>query len=312
MTIDIEKQANLGGEMICIRVDRALADQLAVIGGEPPERMHITLAALEGPFGSDTADRVAKALNTVAERHPKILASLSGVGRFENTDAGEDAVVALVDAPGLEELRADLLKELKRAHVPVMRNHGFTPHITIAYVGFHEQSPVSRIGGLDMKIAKVEYVQGDFVVAKATLKGKKEEIAKVDEQEVYDFEASFPVSKADSMQRLVYGVVLVPEEVDLQNDIIGEVGIEKTAHRFLADFNRGNEMGHMHVRLGEIGIDLVESYIAPVDFTLGDQSVKKGSWVMGAKINDDDLWADVLAGRLTGFSVAGIATILDS
>ena len=151
----------------------------------------------------------------------------------------------------------------------------------------------------------------------ATLKKRhldfeKAEVAKVDDREVYDFEASFPVSKSDDMMRLVYGVVLIPEEVDLQNDIIGEVGIEKTAHRFLADYNRGNEMGHMHVRLGDIGIDLVESYIAPVDFTLGDQPIKKGSWVMVAKINDDKLWQDVLDEKLTGFSVAGIATILDS
>jgi 2'-5' RNA ligase len=372
---EIEKQANLGGAMVCVKVDPKVAEQLAVIGGEAPERMHITLAY----FGDsvdliDVDETVLEVMTKVAENHPKIKAELSGIGRFENAETGEDAVVALVDAPGLETLREHLVHELEEAGIPVAKNHGFTPHITIAYIGFHEQLPVNRIGGLDLKIGALEYVQGDARVGRTPLRGKVEkaaataaslddagklspagtEIEKVVEQQgdefcvvdedgkgygcfptereaeerlaevqiefndleervaKYDVKFQFPISKADEEQRLVYGIVLEPDEIDTQGDTISVEGIQKTAHGFLAKYNRESEMGHMHQRLGDIGVDLVESFIAPMDFTMGEESVKKGSWLIAAKVHDDQLWTDVKSGKLTGFSVAGIATILDS
>lgn len=351
--------------MVCIRVDPKTAEELAIVGGEPVERMHVTLAylghAIELPPEAD--ETITSVMTSVAERHPKHKAELSGIARFENADVGEDAVVALLDSPELEKLRSDLVHELKEAGIPVSDKHGFTPHITIAYVSYHEQLPVSRIGGLDLKVGAMEYVQGDMRVARTPLRGKVEksitsaalddagalnadvektvvreggEYCVVDDSgreygcyatereaeerlgqlQFNDLESRvtkfFPISKSDVEQRLVYGIVLEPDEVDAQNDTINVEGIQKTAHNFLAKYNRESEMGHMHQRLGDIGVDLVESYIAPVDFTIGEEPVKKGSWLMTARVNDDKLWADVKSGKLTGFSVAGIATIQDS
>lgn len=378
MTIEIEKQANLLGAMVCIKLDLKTAEQLAVVGGEPPERMHLTLAYL-GPsmmLPPEADEIILEVLTEVAQAHPKLKAELSGIGRFENAETGEDAVVALVDAPGLEKLREHLVHELEEAGVPVRQDHGFTPHITIAYVGYHEQLPVSRIGGLDFRIGALEYVQGEKRIGRTPLRGKveksattsaaiegagklhpagvEEEVSKVVEQQgdkfcvvdedgesygcyatereaeerlaeiqlefndledrvtKYDVMFRFPIAKADVEQRLVYGIVLEPDEVDTQGDTISEAGIQKTAHGFLAKYNRESEMGHMHQHLGDIGVDLIESFIAPMDFTLGEEPVKKGSWLIGVKVNDDKLWSDVKTGKLTGFSVAGIATILDS
>jgi hypothetical protein len=48
-----------------------------------------------------------------------------------------------------------------------------------------------------------------------------------------------------------------------------------------------------------------------MDFTMGQESVKKGSWIIAVKVNDDKLWSDVKSGKLTGFSVAGIAAFQD-
>jgi 2'-5' RNA ligase len=375
---EIEKQANLGGAMICVKVDPKVANQLAVVGGEAPERMHITLAYLGDSVDLMAPDEtVLEVMTEVSEAHPKIKASLSGIGRFENADTGEDAVVALVDAPGLETLREHLVHELEEAGVEVRKDHGFTPHITIAYVGFHEQLPVSRIGGLDLRINAIEYVQGLSRIGRTPLRGKVEKAAttsaalddagaaspagaSVDKRVVerdgefcvigesgknfgcypterqaeerlaeihtfsdvesavskgagrYEVQLQFPIAKAEGEQRLVYGIVLEPDEVDAQNDTIRAEGIQKTAHNFLAKYNRESEMGYMHQRLGDIGVDLVESYIAPMDFTIGEESVKKGSWLITVKVHDDKLWADVKSGRLTGFSIGGIATILDS
>jgi site-specific DNA-adenine methylase len=120
------------------------------------------------------------------------------------------------------------------------------------------------------------------------------------------------LEKAEGEKRLVTGIVLepgTPMETDAHNDFIRAPAIERAAHRFLAAYNRRTRMGVMHAVFGELGIELVESYIAPVDMKLGGQDVKKGSWVMTVRVLSDDLWRRVKNGSITGFSIGGIATV---
>uniref|UniRef100_A0A6M3K194 Putative peptidase n=1 Tax=viral metagenome TaxID=1070528 RepID=A0A6M3K194_9ZZZZ len=117
-----------------------------------------------------------------------------------------------------------------------------------------------------------------------------------------------PISKKDEEKRLVYGVVLEPETVDAQDDIVAAEEIEKACH----DFSRGyrkqkTEMGYMHKGIAD-GVDMVENYIAPGDFRLGNKSVKKGSWVMVSHIENDDTWEEVKEGKITGYSIGGRAS----
>jgi len=51
----------------------------------------------------------------------------------------------------------------------------------------------------------------------------------------------------------------------------------------------------------------VEAYIAPVDFEVDGEKIKKGSAVLGAKVVEQDVWQRVLKGDLTGFSIQGYA-----
>jgi hypothetical protein len=55
---------------------------------------------------------------------------------------------------------------------------------------------------------------------------------------------------------------------------------------------------------------LLESYIAPVNFILGKKKVKKGSWIMKVRIDDEQVWMAVKNQTLTGFSIHGIATAI--
>ena len=48
-----------------------------------------------------------------------------------------------------------------------------------------------------------------------------------------------------------------------------------------------------------------EIYQAPVDFTLNNQLVRKGTWVMGIYVADEFLWEQVKLGKITGFSIGG-------
>jgi len=54
-------------------------------------------------------------------------------------------------------------------------------------------------------------------------------------------------------------------------------------------------------------VSIVENYIAPCDYMMGNQLVKKGSWVLCIKIFNDNIWKDIKDGKYTGFSMEGIA-----
>ncbi len=54
-------------------------------------------------------------------------------------------------------------------------------------------------------------------------------------------------------------------------------------------------------------VSIVENYIAPADFELEGLTIKKGTWMMGCRVNDAGLWAGVKDGSITGFSIGGSA-----
>ncbi len=125
----------------------------------------------------------------------------------------------------------------------------------------------------------------------------------------HDVKINIPIAKVDQAKRLVTGIVLEPDSIDSQNDTVSADVIEVSAHDFLAKYNKMTQMGLMHTIFGQIGVSLVESYVAPVDFELNGKPVKKGSWIMTTKIHDDQLWNKVQNGEITGYSIGGVATL---
>jgi hypothetical protein len=127
--------------------------------------------------------------------------------------------------------------------------------------------------------------------------------------ELHDITINIPICKVDDSKRLVVGVVLEPDLVDAQNDTIPADVIETAAHDYLANYNKATELGIQHDTFGDIGVELVESYIAPVDFEINGVTIKKGTWVMVVHVSSDDVWLKVLSGEITGFSIGGTATV---
>jgi hypothetical protein len=111
-------------------------------------------------------------------------------------------------------------------------------------------------------------------------------------------------SSAPEEEHYVLGVVLEPETEDSQKDIYSEDEIRKSAHMYMEK--------HMHIGLQHNGhvddrVKILESYVAPCDFQLNDQQIKKGTWLLGARILDDELWASIKKGDITGWSIGGSA-----
>lgn len=110
-------------------------------------------------------------------------------------------------------------------------------------------------------------------------------------------------------KRIVMGEVLIPDEVDQQDEIYDADVIENAAHGWMIN---SQKRGIQHTETGGAvneKVSLVESYIAPVEFELNGRVIKQGTWIVGYKINDDDLWEDVKAGKYTGFSIGGTALV---
>lgn len=109
------------------------------------------------------------------------------------------------------------------------------------------------------------------------------------------------VVKAEE-ERTVYGIVLEPDEIDSQKDTISAEEIKQACYKFMEDF--GN-LGKQHQEIVNGKLVLLENFIAPVDFEIDGQKVKKGSWLMKERVVDDVLWESVKKGEFTGFSIGG-------
>ena len=115
-----------------------------------------------------------------------------------------------------------------------------------------------------------------------------------------------PITKTNDEKRIVVGVVLEPETVDAQGDIIPRDVIEKAAHQFLSGYNVRNTLGFVH-KVFKKNFDPLESYVVPQDMTIGSQAVKAGSWVMSVKVLNKDIWQLVKDGQIKEFSIGGKA-----
>jgi site-specific DNA-adenine methylase len=112
-----------------------------------------------------------------------------------------------------------------------------------------------------------------------------------------------PLLKTDE-ERYVLGVVLEPETVDAQKDIYSAAEVREAAHRFMEEYRN---LGLMHRELVTGRVKILESYLAPADFAVGDARVKKGTWLLAVRVVDDEMWKQVKSGDLTGFSIGGSA-----
>jgi hypothetical protein len=124
---------------------------------------------------------------------------------------------------------------------------------------------------------------------------------KDDTPEAANMKKSVDLFKLDDEQRLVYGVVLVPDVEDLQGDVISKDEIQAAAHEYQIK-SRLIKAQHRAPTDAEV----VESYIAPVDIPIGNGIAPAGSWIMVTRINSAAMWAAIKKGDITGYSIGGV------
>lgn len=105
-------------------------------------------------------------------------------------------------------------------------------------------------------------------------------------------------------ERFVLGIVLEPEVVDGQGDIYSAAEIKATAYEYMRNFRN---VGLMHKGLVNGKVFLVQSFLAPTDMEVEGTKIRKGTWLIGLEVPDDELWGKIKSGDLTGLSIGGFA-----
>lgn len=142
------------------------------------------------------------------------------------------------------------------------------------------------------------------IVDKAANK-KKFLLTKSDSEPTFETSVKL-VTKADDPQKLVYGLVYEPNVEDAHGDYMDAETIEKAAHGFMENYQNIDKQHDFATEAGKV----VESYIAPADMTIGENTIVKGTWMLVTKATDE-MWEAIQKGEFTGYSLAGTAEVED-
>lgn len=117
------------------------------------------------------------------------------------------------------------------------------------------------------------------------------------------------IVKVDPESHYVTGVVYEPMAEDTQGDHMTAEEVQKAAYWYAK--HRGDvDIQHSFEKLD--GATEVESWVTKNDETIGDQQIKKGTWMATVEITDPDIFDKVQKGEITGFSMGGTGKYIES
>lgn len=122
-------------------------------------------------------------------------------------------------------------------------------------------------------------------------------------------------------ERMIFGIVLepndgskrgVPLDPDAHGDIYSQDDVKKAAYSFMEDDDAGNR-GYMHQFFMNDDFTLLENYVTKgkteIDTEDGPIKLRKGTWVIGVRVNSDNVWSMIKDKEITGFSIGGTADV---
>lgn len=98
-------------------------------------------------------------------------------------------------------------------------------------------------------------------------------------------------------EQYVLCALLVPDVPNVYGDIYTAAAIKEFAEAYASN-NYGLDINHDQEDVKNSKVVLVESFIV----RKGDPDFVEGSWVVGLKVTDSEVWNDILTGKLNGLS----------
>jgi 2'-5' RNA ligase len=151
------------GLLVALWLEPQAAAELALAGGEAAEDLHVTLCYCPKVDDELTASRAIAAVERTVNWRSGVEGRVGGYGRFLATESSDAQAVffASVDVPGLADLRAVVESALYEAQCPPSAEHGYTPHITLAYLDPGADNPVDRLPATELKFRSATIMVGD-------------------------------------------------------------------------------------------------------------------------------------------------------
>ena len=294
------------------------ASWLAVVEKAPAKYDHINFKPPQG-----AADAAAKGLD-----YRKKAGGKGGLSTSEASEQGIGSGVArAASLKNRQELSPDTVKRMKAFFDRHEKNKGVAPehkgepwkdrgHVAwLLWGGDPGRAWANKVVG-QMKAADEKTEKGDLAVGDGDPgqlqpeQGRRYRRVRTKGAVIVDSiglltKSAVKIENEDgeeTEERYILGVVLEPDEVDSQGDTISAEEIRQAAHGYMQDF--GN-VGLQHQTFVNDKIKILETYIAPVDFEIGGQQVKAGTWLMAFRVLDDSIWKAIKEGLLTGLSIGG-------
>lgn len=154
---------NDGALLLCLVPTPELQERLAYPGGVPARELHLTL----GYYGqtSDLApgqlEQLVSCLQAAAQScgHGPMKGHVNASARFSLH--GRDALMVLVDCPGLAHLRHALLEAFERCcGLQADHRHGFMPHITLRYMQREETLGLGHLEPMEISFSDLQLWAG--------------------------------------------------------------------------------------------------------------------------------------------------------
>lgn len=149
--VEVEPEEVEPGEQVMVAwmMDEETSQRLAIEHEGAVQGHHVTLAyigRLNTDLDREGLVRLMGCVESLSRSAAPLEGTLSGLGRFvaSKSSEGRDVMWAAVDCPGLDVMRAELVRALDEAQLPYSKEHGFTPHVTLAYVKPEDDIKIER------------------------------------------------------------------------------------------------------------------------------------------------------------------------
>ena len=122
---------------------------------EPKESLHITLLYVGKADALKSKKKLIEtALETFATKYKAIKGKVGGIGCFAG-DGETKPFYASYDSPDLPEMRQELVSIMESLGIELDKTHGFTPHISLAYLADKSELPSITIPEMSLNFDKL-------------------------------------------------------------------------------------------------------------------------------------------------------------
>lgn len=123
-----------------------------------------------------------------------------------------------------------------------------------------------------------------------------------------NFQTYGSILMSEDETHFITGVVYEPMTEDAHKNYMTEAEIVK-AEKYFSEHSGAIDLQHSFEP--EEKLSVVESWIMKCACTINGKDVKKGSWLLTVKCEDDTIWDKVQKGEITGFSMGGVGKYSD-